>query len=261
MICGRTLFFGPVIALSLLSGMARSAGEGAPVSASINKQKVNEPTLRPAVEISDDATATWRRSYNESATDVRFVKPRIPGRAHVAAPARALATDGGPFSESIPVYCQRDFAPAHNVSVKQIESKAPVPANKSPARVPAIVSDAGIGKAQPPLIDRQQLAGATAAKLQQLIEQPKPQLRAAIDSPNQLAGDDGEIAIYATNAPTQFQPSHDAFVKDVTNEIADKQVVQASASAPRQFWAAGTRLLQGIGNLFPMASERSTASQ
>ncbi|HEX2477617.1 MAG TPA: hypothetical protein VHK01_22865 [Lacipirellulaceae bacterium] len=261
MICGRTLLFVPVIAISLLSGIAHSADEIAPGPASTTEGNADRPTLRPVVEISDDATATWRLSHNETATNLRFIKPTIPGRARAAAPARALATDGGPSSESIPGYRKRDFAPTQNVPVKRIDVKTHVAPNNTPTRVPTIVSDSGDSKAQPPAVDRQQLAGATAAKLQQLIEQPKPQLPAAIDSPNQPAGSDGEIAIYATNAPTQFHPSHDAFVNDETNDIADKQVIQASASAPRQIWAASTRLLQGIGNLFPMASERSTAAQ
>jgi hypothetical protein len=260
MICGRTLFVGPIIALSLLPGITRSAVDSAPGPASTTEEKIDQPTRRPAVEISDDATATWRRSHNETAANIRFIKPSIPGRAHAAARARALVTDGGPSSESIQGYRQRDFAPTKNVSVKRIEVRTHVVADYTPAKAPAIVSDAGIGKARPPVTDRQ-LAGATAAKLQQLIELPKPQLPAAIQSPNQPADVDGAIAVCATNEPTQFQEQNSVFIKDEPDDVADKQVVQAAASAPRQLWAAGTRLLQGIGKLFPVTGSRSTVAQ
>ncbi len=248
MICGRTLFVGPIIALSLLPGIARSADDSASGLASTTEEKVDQPTRRSAVEISDDATATWRRSHNQTAANIRFIKPSIPGRAHAAAPARAaapsraLATDGGPSSESMQGYRQRDFALTH------------------PAQAPAIVSDAGIGKARPPVIDRQ-LAGATAAKLQQLIELPKLQLPAAIQTPNQPADGDRAIAACATNAPTQFQEQNSVFIKDEPDNVADKRVVQTAASAPRQLWATGTRLLQGIGKLFPVTGSRSTVAQ
>jgi hypothetical protein len=256
MICGRTLFFGPFIALSLLSGIARSADDSAPGPASTTEAKVDRPTLRPAVEISDDPAANWRRSHNETTTGVRFIKPSIPGRARAAAPAGALVTDGGPSSQS--AERDRQSAGAQNVSVQRIEVKPRVAARLTVAQVPANASGAGFGRPQLPIIDRQ-LASATAAKLQQLIEQP--QIPVAIEASNQLVDGDGAIAVSATNAPTQFQEQNSVFIKDEPNDVADKQIVQAAASAPRQLWAAGSRLLQGIGQLFPVTGSRRAVEQ
>jgi hypothetical protein len=246
-----------VIAIPLLTRIARSANERVHLSASTSEAKVDSPTHQPAVEISDDATATWRRSYNESANDVRFVKPRIPGRAQAPAPARALATDGVPASESIPGYYQRDVTVAQNMSVKRIEVNAHAATNKLPAQVPAIVADTGIS-AQPPLNHTRQLAGATAAKLQQLIE--LPQIPAVVKQPNQ-AVDGGEIALGRTNAQTQFQEQNGVYITNEPNDVADTQVVQTAASGPRQLWATGVRLLQEIGQLFPVTGSKSAVAQ
>ncbi|HEX2474590.1 MAG TPA: hypothetical protein VHK01_07590 [Lacipirellulaceae bacterium] len=261
MIFRRTVFVGPIIALSLLSGVARSADESAPGPPSSTEEKVDGLKRRPSFEISDDTTTIWRRSRGESTnSNIRFIKPSIPGSALVSAPARALATDGGPSGQFVEHGRHRDSFAAQNASIKRIEAEPRVAARIAPAQVPTNVSRAGIGKVQPPKTDRQ-LAGATAAKLQQLIEQPKPQIPAVIQSSNQPAEGDGATAVCATTAPTPFHRSRGAVIKDEPNDVAEKQVVQAAASAPRQLFAAGTRLLQGIGRLIPTSGSRAAVDQ
>jgi hypothetical protein len=260
MICERTLSFGPILALSLLSGVARSANESAPGPPLSTEGIVDGIKLRPVIEITDDTTAIWRRSRTDTATGIRFIKPSIPRPDGVTAPAPALATDFGTSIQSVERGRQQHTAVSDYEPVNPLRAKMRAAVGITPAPVPANVSGGGTCKARPPGTDRQ-LAGATAAKLRQLIELPKPHAVAAVQTRNQPADCDGTIATCANNAPTQFLGPHQEFDTDEPSHIADKQVVQAAASAPRQLWAAGNRLLQGIGNLLPKTGSRSSVAR
>jgi hypothetical protein len=283
MICRLTFFFGPVIAVLLLSDPARSAHHGAPKAASMPEVKVSKFTGNPVVWVSHDATAVWRQTRAEAPANIRFIKPNIPTPAHAAASTGGASTgateaNGGASIQSISHDTKRDGPALREVPVKRIEAIRQAAADIAPD--PVLVTGITIRECngQPAKADSQ-LARATAAKLRQLIEQSMPQDGAGVQQQNQLPLGDGGHAdeMDSTNARTQLQrptqflitdegehaigPCDQPLTSAPPGDLVQHRVDQQTGSPPNQLWSAGTRLLHGIGQLIPWTGSRSSATK